>query len=733
MKFRFNSLSFSLVFVLSLTTLLTGCAFQTAATSAASGSSASAAAASGISGTTYGGQQPIYNSHVYVMQASTTAYGGASKSLLLPTGTGVQTDTTVIGTPTNPAYYLLSNQYGNFFLTNNYTCTPGAQVYILSLGGSTNYIPTSAPITTGTLNPMIGLMATLGTCPAAGTFAGSISFVWVNEVSTVATAYALAGFATDSRNIGSCSTGPCNSPLAQTALANAFANASQLYDIQDLGLQNNGSSNEAVYHEARATTPAGNGTVPQALIDTLANILAACVNDGANVSFPPNGTYCQRLYNYTNQSTDTANAAIYIAQHPTSNVSNLFNLQTGNVQFNDDLGQPPTDFTLGIKYTGTGLSAPTAIATDASGNAWVTSTSNSYLSKLTALGAQVANSPVGIAGANYVALDTSGLPWVTSTTANVVSQLTGLVNSIVPYTNNVTNLLSSNSLANSAGIASDGNGRVVIATPGTGQTLLGGLLGASGSATEITGTGNQATYTTYTDSLLGTTLDNYIPLVSQVAIDSAGYAWLSGDTLDCTGLAFCYGEYVERISLNNFTGPPLILGLGGNGGLQFRQQVATPNCFLPGPIPILCTAANQIQGIAIDKSGNAWVAVDGFDGSASSIARITTAQAQTNFTGGGLNNPFGVTVDGNSNIWVANSGNNTVSEFTSLGTPITGTTGYTATSTLSAPTNLDADISGDVWLVNSTGNSVTELIGAATPVVRPLSAAVATGKLGQKP
>jgi DNA-binding beta-propeller fold protein YncE len=89
-------------------------------------------------------------------------------------------------------------------------------------------------------------------------------------------------------------------------------------------------------------------------------------------------------------------------------------------------------------------------------------------------------------------------------------------------------------------------------------------------------------------------------------------------------------------------------------------------------------------------------------------------------------------VDGANNIWVTNTGNSTVSEFASTGSPITGSTGFSG-GTLSVPTTLDVDLSGDIWVVNSTGNSVTEFIGLAAPTVRPISTAVVGGTLGTKP
>ena len=111
-------------------------------------------------------------------------------------------------------------------------------------------------------NPAAGLMAAIGSCPSGG---GSPVFVTVNEVTTVAAAYALAGFAVDATHVSSSGTA-----LAQLGLTNAFANAGNLVT--------------PATGAALAVTPAGTGTVPQAEIDTLANALAACVGSAGSAS-----------------------------------------------------------------------------------------------------------------------------------------------------------------------------------------------------------------------------------------------------------------------------------------------------------------------------------------------------------------------------------------------------------------------------------------------------------------
>jgi streptogramin lyase len=651
-----------------------------------------------LQGSTFGGQQPVAYSHVYLMAASKAGYGTASKSILTAAA-NTTADTTQLGTPGNPAYYVVTDGGGNFNITGDYTCNYDAadpaesdQLYILSLQGNATYIPTQPVITGGVNNPMIGLMATLGQCPSTGNLVGTVPYIYVNEISTVATAYALAGFASGSASVASGS-----SLLAKTGLANAFANANQLYDV----------SGSAPYHEARLTTP-GTGTtgvVPQALLDTLGNILATCVNANSTTAVPTSGP-CYTLYNNTGSPANTADAAIYIAQHPGKNVTNLYGLQAGIVQFADDLGTQPKDFTVAINFSGTGLATPVDVAIDASGDAWVTSSAG-QVSKLTPLGKHASGSPFALPAANYVAIDQSGNAFVSSLGGNDVGELTGAGAVVVgtPYLNA--------DFSNPAGLASDGSGNVIVAnTGGSGLLNVFGVLGDFGDLIKISGQGSGATQTINSQALLYAGSEfNLLPSVTQVALDSQGYVWVSGDNVNCLALVLCTGQNVARLSEASFA----------TATVSFIANI--------GPCVLLFCTNEAPQGIAIDSGDNGWVAIDG---TTAELGKLTSAGTLTTYTGGGLSHPQGVAIDGAGNVWLANSGNNSVSEFTTAGVPVTGTSGYTG-GTLSAPTMLDVDGSGDVWVVNSTGNGVTEFIGAAAPVVRPLASAVVGGTLGTRP
>jgi hypothetical protein len=66
-------------------------------------------------------------------------------------------------------------------------------------------------------------------------------------------------------------------------------------------------------------------------------------------------------------------------------------------------------------------------------------------------------------------------------------------------------------------------------------------------------------------------------------------------------------------------------------------------------------------------------------------------------TGATLNNPRGIAIDAAGNIYVANTGNNTISEYNSIGTYL-GTFGTGAT--MSLPKDLVFDSSGNAYVLN---------------------------------
>lgn len=343
-----------------------------------------------LTGVVSSGTIPIAYAHVYLFAANTTGYGQASVSLLSATETGTSD---AVGA------YVPTAFNGTFKMTGDYTCSSGQQLYVYVLGGDAG---------TGQ-NALIGLMAAIGSCPSS---TGPGIGVTVNEVSTIAAAYAMAGFAMDATHVSSSGT-----TLAQVGVANAFANASNLASLST--------------GAALATTPAGNGTVPQQTINALANTLADCINLGRSCSSvlstaTSDGTSTGTI------PTDTATAAINIAHNPGANVATLYGLGlSGTPYFSPALLAQPNDWTLAVKYTGGGLDYPLNLAVDASGNIWVLSHDEGSLSEFNTLGVSqrgnagiTSNVPDKAVG---LAIDPSGDLWVSGLSTSM-AKFTGTGN-----------------------------------------------------------------------------------------------------------------------------------------------------------------------------------------------------------------------------------------------------------------------------------------------------------------
>jgi streptogramin lyase len=605
-----------------------------------------------LQGMVHGGQQPIVGAHVYLYAANTTGYGNASVSLLQNTG-GTVSDG-------KGGYYYPTQSGGTFSITGDFTCpSAGSQVYLYAIGGDPG-------LGQGT-NSAIGLMAGLGTCGSLT----SAPYVVINEISTIATAYAIEGFATDATHVSSSST-----QLATGYdVPNAFAT---ITNLESLGRG-----------VALATTPNGNGLVPQEEIDTLADILAACVNS-AGPSSTPCSTVFSNAMNGNSQPMETATAAINIAHNPGANVATLFALMPTALAFQPTMPFAPNDFTIAITYSGGGLDgtglAPGAVAIDAAGNVWATNYDATSLSEFNSNGVPKPTSPYSAAGLDYptsVAIDIYGNAWVANFNGDDISEFNSNGSKISGPPG-----FMGGGLNNPYGIVIDSSSNVWAANSGGNSLSEFQPNGAVVSGSD------------------GFGADNGLAGPAGIAADTAGDVW----TANYSAAKASLGEAVPSA----LPGQPPTVTLFTGAGL------------------------NSPYGVAIDASGNIWATNQGgVNGSVSELSSTGTAISGKNgFTGGGLSSPYGIAIDGAGNVWVANFGGNanSISEIGSNGTAISGANGYVNVG-MSSPYALAVDGSGNVWVAASANamGPLTEFVGVAAPVVTPLSAGSTYVELGTRP
>jgi sugar lactone lactonase YvrE len=577
-----------------LATLATGCG---AGLNGGAGTTGVATAAVRISGNVHGGQQPVSGAAIQLYTVNTSSLKGQSTPLLT---SSVQTDAG-----------------GNFNITGKYTCTSATQVYLTATGGDPGAGNNSA----------LTLVAALGACSSLT----PATFIQVNEVTTIAAAYALAPFAQDITHVGAAGSNP-------SGLVGAFANAALLANVA------NGTAGGA--------NLATGVTVPVAEINTLADIIAACVNSTGSAS-----SGCSTLFTATG-ATETFGGALAIARNPGASANTaLYSLASPTAPFQPTLssGSAPNDFTMAVTTTAGGsLATPYGVAIDASGNAWVTNESGTTVSEISTTGASLANPTAsGLYGAQGVALDRNGNVWVANTAGNSVVKFTLTAGAV-----SLSNVYTSGGIAAPSAIAVDSvndvfianfNGNSVTELGANGAALNSSPFTAAGAITVPTGIAVGPTGNVFVTSGNGSVVnlnnagvyvaslnDGTLQGPSSVAIDSTGRIVASG---------FAPGSTVVG-ALSQFTaGGAAVSGSPATNGLGIPAGVATDGTSV--------FVANSLTsgGLAQFPAGS-----------------VVPSSPASGF--GSLNSPVGVAVDATGSVWTANSGSNTVSKFIGLAAPV---------------------------------------------------------------
>ena len=543
----------------------------------------------------------------------------------------------------------------------------------------------------------VRLAAMLGRAPVPGR-------VVVNERTTVAMGYSMAQFI-GARGVAG------NAP----GLQNAAAMGGDLVDLRTGGLS-----------PVLRTRPNGTETSTLRTFNSLSNMLIPCVRSSSSCGW----LFLQAKPPGVPMPRGTLEAIADIARNPSHNVGGLFDLARSAPQAYTPgltrLGRPDA-WLIALRFYGDGkqLDGPGNMAIDARGNVWVTANytysrnpiapvcGSKLVFEFTPTGRYAPGSPFtggGLSGAGFgITLDPRGHVWVGNygfASTRCSSQPPH--NSVSEFSQNGTPISPGSSASNPGGGYLQGP----LSWPqGTVSDQRGNIWIANACNDTVTrypgGNPNQA-----------------------VSTGSLGIEKPFDIAFNGRGQAFVTGNLNNAVAMLNPDGKPARPAIVGNG--------------LSHPL-----------GIAADSRGDMWVSNSGAvnipcpsgassSGGAGSVTLISAdgARRAGPFTGGGITIPWGIAVDGADNVWVANFGQQRVTELCGVKTancPPGFHTGEAISPNgngygfdgLTRNTGIQIDPSGNVWIANNWKNlpapngnpggyEMVAFVGAARPIRTPL-------------
>ena len=231
-----------------------------------------------------------------------------------------------------------------------------------------------------------------------------------------------------------------------------------------------------------------------------------------------------------------------------------------------------------------------------------------------------------------------------------------------------------------------------------------------------------------------------IPLTSfgkanGIAIDGVGNIWVS--IFDGIGLMGGIVEFpYASISASGATGTSIAASANF---LATPNNLPDPTGSIHGPIKMAADHAGDIwianyYGNSVTELPASAVTAPGATGASIQAASVTIGGGNT-----GFNAPTGIAVDQDGNVWIANIGNNSVTELPATAISVAGATATTMATaavnisggmtSFSGPTGIAVDGAGNIWIVSNNGaGSITELTkssaySAANAINFPVGAA----------
>ncbi len=570
-------------------------------------------------GVTFGGKamagkQPLIGATVQLYAAGTSGNGSTGTALL----------STALTTDAN----------GVFTVPAGYACPSAAsQLYIIARGGKPGAAATSA-------NSATTLLTVLGPCNQIV----ASSQIVVNEVTTVAAAYALSQFLSAGANMGASATNG-------KGLGNAVATSSALADT------------------SQGTSPgpsfAANGSSPAPKIDSIANVLNACTASTANASA------CTALFSATTPAggstpSNTLDAALDLTRNPAANVASLYALSTGSSAFSPVLAAAPTDWTLFVNYTGGGMNSPSGLGIDGAGNVWVASYFN-VASLFSPLGKPLL--PQGVTGfglsASYgLAVDANGDAWIPN------EPNPGYQGNSVSVFNS-----SGQSVAGNEGFTTGGlNYPIAVAIDTDGSAWVADY--GNASLTHLSSSGSSLSGTAGVTSPL-------LAFPDAVAIDGNHNVWVA-DQSPPSGLVSVVIEVLANGQIKDYPcgDGPAGLAIDQRGNVWVANYYGNSVSELSSSGADLSNGGytgggiDHPQGIAIDGAGNVWIAkyrtpfLTELAGASAATPGAVLSPSGGLGTDANLLEAYKIAVDASGNLWISNFGSNILTQFVGLAPPV---------------------------------------------------------------
>lgn len=625
------------LFVLATGLVSTEVACGNGASGGHDGSASEASNGPTLTGTVTGGAAPVVGATVSLWTAGTAAS---------QIGSSATTD---------------SN--GNFSL--NFACpASGTLMYISATDGNAG---------SGGANPYIYLTSALGAC---GSLPASIV---INDLTTVAAAYALGGFlAALPDNEGA----PLLIQGKSPGLDNAFVTITNLVSSAT-GLVANGS---AVVNQSAVAN----------LLNTLGDALAACDNSNNVIAQSPS---CAELFSCatrgavygvhncgggtTTPPTNTFGAAWEIARNAgLVSMGGIYDVSTQSSAYFPTLSAAPIDLTLLLAFAVPNTIEGGPLAIDGAGNVWAfNSATPAYLYQVGPAGSYNTYAVTGAfssGNSNSMAIDMRGNVWIGGT--DQVAEFTPagietLYPSLPPVSS--ANCQPGSGLAGGTmGMAFDLGGDLWLANANVnGNCAVDDIeVSASGSMPLVEPQGGYP--------IVGGT-----SLIEGLAVDHFGYVW-----------------NVTHQAIVELSSSGAVIGSCGN-------------------VPSVNTAW---WSVAVDQTGtNLWVMDGDITAPAADYVAVSNCSV-TPHAGGGISAPSAVAVDGVGQVWIANHGSPSVTELSPNGDPLSPAVGFDFGGAIDDAQAIGVDLSGNVWVGDGT-TSLYELVGAAAPTRNPIVSAVNTG------